>query len=64
MSTDCRNATGPTLEKRIGATTYRVTGIFSNDAAETAEAKMRRLILRDAEKLRISGRNGGAHRRS
>ena len=64
MSTDCKKATGPTLEKRIGATTYRVTGAFSDRATETAVAKIRRLVLRDAEKLGTSGRGGGAHRRS
>lgn len=64
MSTDCKKATGPILEKQIGATTYRVTGTFSASATETAEAKMRRLVLRDAEKLKASGRGGGTHRRS
>ena len=58
----CKIATGPTLEKRIGATVYCVTGTFSDTATETAATKMR-LVLRDAEKLGTSGR-GGADRRS
>ena len=59
----CKKAAGPTLEKRIGATVYRVTGTFSDTATETAVTKMRRLVLRDAEKLGTGGR-GGADRRS
>ena len=59
----CKKAAGQTLEKRIGATVYRVTGTFSDTATETATAKMRRLVLRDAEKLGTGGR-GGADRRS
>ena len=59
----CKKTAGPTLEKRIGATVYRVTGTFSDTATETAATKMRRLVLRDAEKLGTGGR-GGADRRS
>lgn len=40
---------GPTLEKKIGGTTYKVTSVYSKKATETAVEKMRRLILKDAE---------------
>ena len=59
MSAESPKLTGPTLERKIGATTYRVTGVFSENATETAASKMRRLIFRDAEKLGT----GGSHRR-
>lgn len=42
---------GPTLEKKIGGTTYKVTSVYSKKATETAVEKMRRLILKDAEKV-------------
>ena len=58
MPTQRREPVPINIEKRIGATVYRVTGTFSTTAKETADQKMRRLILRDAEKL-----DGGAHRR-
>lgn len=40
---------GPTMEKEIGGTTYRITSTYSKNATETAVQKMRRLILKDAE---------------
>lgn len=40
---------GPTIEKKIGGTTYKVTSVYSKNATETAVQKMRRLILKDAE---------------
>ena len=42
---------GPTIEKKIGGTTYRITSVYSRNATETAVQKMRRLILKDAEKV-------------
>lgn len=42
---------GPTLEKKIGGTTYKVTSVYSRKATETAVEKMRRLILKDADKV-------------
>lgn len=42
---------GPTLEKKIGGTTYKVTSVYSQKATETAVQKMERLILKDAEKV-------------
>ena len=42
---------GPTMEKKIGGTTYKVTSVYSQKATETAVEKMRRLILKDAEKV-------------
>lgn len=42
---------GPTLEKKIGRTTYKVTSVYSRNATETAVQKMQRLILKDAEKV-------------
>lgn len=44
-----RELSGPTLEKKIGGTTYKVTSVYSEKATETAVEKMRRLILKDAE---------------
>lgn len=40
---------GPTMEKKIGGTIYKVTSVYSRNATETAVQKMRRLILKDAE---------------
>lgn len=40
---------GPTLEKEIGGTVYKITSVYSKNATETAVQKMRRLILKDAE---------------
>lgn len=42
---------GPTMEKKIGGTTYKVTSVYSKKATETAVQKMKRLILKDAEKV-------------
>ena len=42
---------GPTMEKKIGGTTYIVTSEYSKNATETAVQKMKRLILKDAEKV-------------
>ena len=40
---------GPTMEKNIGGTTYKITSVYSRNATETAVQKMRRLILKGAE---------------
>lgn len=40
---------GPTMEKKIGGTIYKITSVYSKNATETAVQKMRRLILKDAE---------------
>ena len=45
------DVSGPTLEKKIGGTTYRITSTYSKNATETAVQKMRRLILKDADKV-------------
>lgn len=45
------NLSGPTMEKKIGGTTYKVTSVYSKKATETAVQKMRRLILKDADKV-------------
>jgi len=42
---------GPTIKRHIGGTTYIVTSLFSGKATETAVQKMRRLILKEAEKV-------------
>ena len=42
---------GPTMEKKIGGTIYKVTSVYSRNATETAVQKMRRLILKDADKV-------------
>lgn len=42
---------GPTIERRIGGTTYIVTSTYSKNAAETAVQKIRRAILKDADKV-------------
>lgn len=47
---------GPTLEKKIGRTTYKVTSVYSRNATETAVQKMQRLILKDAEKVLKNGK--------
>ena len=47
---------GPTLEKKIGGTTYKVTSVYSQKATETAVQKMERLILKDIEKVTKSGK--------
>lgn len=40
---------GPTMERKIGGTIYKVTSVYSRNATETAVQKIRRLILKDAE---------------
>lgn len=40
---------GPTIEKKIGGTVYKITSVYSRNATETAAQKMRRLILKNAE---------------
>ena len=47
---------GPTMEKKIGGTTYKVTSVYSKKATETAVQKMERLILKDIEKVTKSGK--------
>ena len=42
---------GPTIERQIGGTRYIVTSTYSKNATETAVDKMRRLILKHAEKV-------------
>ncbi len=42
---------GPTIKLNIGGTTYIVTSTYSKTATETAVQKMKRLILKDAEKV-------------
>ena len=42
---------GPTIERKIGNTTYVVTSTYSKNATETAVQKMRRLVLKDADKV-------------
>ena len=42
---------GPTMERKIGGTIYKVTSVYSRNATETAVQKMRRLILKDADKV-------------
>lgn len=49
MSSQDKGITGPTIERRIGGTTYIVTSTYSPKATETAVEKMRRLLLKDAE---------------
>lgn len=39
------------LERKIGGTTYIVTGQFSATARETAVEKIQRIILKESEKL-------------
>lgn len=46
-----RRLRGPTMEKEIGGTMYKVTSTYSEKATETAVQKMRRLILKDADKV-------------
>jgi len=42
---------GPSIERKIGGTIYKVTSVYSRNATETAVQKMRRLILKDADKV-------------
>ena len=42
---------GPAIERQIGGTKYIVTSTYSENATETAIEKMRRLILKDADKV-------------
>lgn len=51
MATSNSDLSGPTLEKKIGGTTYKVTSVYSQKATETAVQKMERLILKDADKV-------------
>ncbi len=46
-----RGLNGPRMTREIGGTTYIVTSEYSKNATETAEQKMRRLILKEAEKV-------------
>jgi len=39
------------LKKKIGGTTYIVTGHFSENARETATDKVRRIILKESENI-------------
>lgn len=51
MSAQDKGITGPTIERQIGGTKYIVTSTYSPKATETAVEKMRRLLLKDAEKV-------------
>lgn len=51
MSSPDGGIPGPTIERQIGGTTYVVTSTYSKKATETAVQKMRRLILKDADKV-------------
>lgn len=42
---------GPTIERYIGGTTYVVTSVYSEKATETAAQKMRRIILKEVDKV-------------
>ncbi len=42
---------GPAIELHIGGTTYIVTSTYSKTATETVVQKMKRLILKEAEKV-------------
>lgn len=42
---------GPTIERYIGGTTYVVTSTYSPKATETAAEKMRRIIMKEHEKV-------------
>lgn len=55
MSAQDSGIPGPTIELKISGTTYIVTSTYSQKATETAVEKMRRLILKDAEKV-LKGR--------
>ena len=57
MSVQDSGITGPTMERQIGNTTYIVTSTYSKKATETAVEKMRRLLLKDAEKFLKSANN-------
>ena len=39
------------MEKEIGGTIYKITSVYSKNATETAVEKMRRLILKDSDKV-------------
>ena len=41
----------PTIERKIGSTTYIVSGQYSPTTTETAAQKMQRIILKEAEKV-------------
>ena len=47
--TDNENGGGNIFTKRIGKTVYKVTIHFSKTSKETAQDKIKRLILRDIE---------------
>lgn len=47
---------GLTIERHIGGTTYIVKSTYSENATETAVEKMRRLILKDSEKVLKNGK--------
>lgn len=42
---------GTTIERHIGGTTYIVSSTYSEKATETAAQKMRRIILKEADKV-------------
>ena len=48
--------TPPTIERKIGNTTYIVSGQYSPTATENAAKKMRRLILKESEKVLKNGK--------
>lgn len=57
MSAPDSGIPGPMIERQIGGTKYIVTSIYSKNATETAVEKMRRLILKDAEKIQGTANN-------
>lgn len=46
----------PTIERKIGNTIYIVTAQYTTTATETAVKKMRRLILKESEKVLKNGK--------
>lgn len=40
------------LERKIGATVFTVSGRYSETATENAVGKMRRILLKEAEKVK------------
>ncbi len=46
----------PKLERKIGGTTYIVTAQYAPTATENAVKKMRRLILKESEKVLKNGK--------
>ena len=48
--------TALTIELNIGGTTYIVTAQYTPTATETAVKKMRRLILKESEKVLKNGK--------